>query len=342
MPSMSSVRNFLPIILLLSSLTSCMITNSVRTAQIEIMKPAIIDIPENYQNVAIFNRDIFQSDTCIFKYFKGPRLASDTNIRYHDLSKTCTNALTSFLREKDYFQRITNYSDSLKDLLKEPEILAHPYDLLKKTNSDICIFLDYFHFHRTYLDDFNSSARIRSALFWTIAIKTDTAAYIYLQADTLIYEEPPIGIHSKDKGTKAILMEVSENLGRFFGAKIIPAWIPVERMYYKSNNHEMLQAEQYAHNNDWIKAAEIWNKETINKNRKIVAKACFNMALACEMEGEMDEAIDWLNKSSPVLSENNAEHKANCKRYIDILVMRKKEMERLGKQVRNPEINSKN
>jgi hypothetical protein len=66
------------------------------------------------------------------------------------------------------------------------------------------------------------------------------------------------------------------------------------------------------------------------------------MALACEMEGEMDEAIDWLNKSSPVLSENNAEHKANCKRYIDILVMRKKEMERLGKQVRNPEINSKN
>ena len=95
----------------------------------------------------------------------------------------------------------------------------------------------------------------------------------------------------------------------------------------------MLHAEKFALDNNWLKAAEIWNKETKNKNPRIVAKACFNMALACEMEAKLDAAIDWLNKSYTILGKNNVEHKENCLRYIKILVTRKKEIMRLDKQL---------
>ncbi len=82
----------------------------------------------------------------------------------------------------------------------------------------------------------------------------------------------------------------------------MPSWIPVERKYYNSGNPRMIAAEKYALANDWLKAAEVWNKESKNANQKIAAKACYNLALACEMEGKYDLAIDWLIKSYGILS----------------------------------------
>lgn len=58
------------------------------------------------------------------------------------------------------------------------------------------------------------------------------------------------------------------------------------------------------------------------------------MAVAAEMEGKHDVSIDWLVKSYSALPVNNSEHKANCQRYINVLAIRKKEIERLGKQIR--------
>lgn len=97
----------------------------------------------------------------------------------------------------------------------------------------------------------------------------------------------------------------------------------------------MLLAEKYALNNEWLKAAEIWNKQSKNKNPRMAAKACYNMALVCEMEGKLDNAIDWLVQSHSMLKVNNEEHKEICKRYITVLALRKKEIERLAHQVRN-------
>jgi hypothetical protein len=132
-----------------------------------------------------------------------------------------------------------------------------------------------------------------------------------------------------------LLENTSEYLGKAFAAKIVPSWLKVERTYYRSNNVNMLKAEKYCLGGDWLKAAEIYNRETKNKNRNIAAKAKYNMALVCEMEGKPDAAIDWLVNSFSTYKFENEEHKFNCKQYIDLLAMRKKEIARLGKQIRN-------
>jgi hypothetical protein len=51
------------------------------------------------------------------------------------------------------------------------------------------------------------------------------------------------------------------------------------------------------------------------------------------MEANPDAGIDWLVKSYTILGKNNVEHKENCLRYVKVLVTRKKEIERLGKQM---------
>ncbi|HZL11418.1 MAG TPA: DUF6340 family protein [Prolixibacteraceae bacterium] len=332
-------RNFLLFSLVFVSLTSCLITDSARTIQLEIMKPGLIIIPEDLNTVAILNRDIYQSDTSDFIYQYNFRLVADTTINDHELSTTCVDALSGFLEKEAYFRKVINYRDSLNHWWTNDQTIISPSDLFEKTKSDICIFLDFFSLNNTTI--FYPLLRTEAYLRWTIAFKTDTFAYIYNQIDTLVYEpeDLPVSFNSRLKyEIKPILNNTSEYLGRYFGTKIIPSWLPVERIYYNSSNHNMLNAEKFALHNDWLKAAEIWNKETKNKNLHIAVKASYNMALACEMEGNYDAGIDWLVKSYSVMSKNNVEHRANCQRYLNILALRKREIEKLDQQVREKSV----
>lgn len=328
-------RNILLLLLILLSLTSCLITNDVRTTKIEIMKPGVFNIPKG-QAVALFNRDLFQSGTCTFNYYNGIIYLNDTTIKYHDLAKTSVDALTDYLKKEDYYQKVNNYRNSLNYLFKDTIRMENRDDIFERTKSDVCIFLDFIHFNTSFIPDYQTPFFSRVDLLWTITSKNDSLIYGYTQIDTLCYDEDQVNSYqSQNKILKQLLGNSCKYLGEFFGQKIIPTWYQVDRLYYRSNNRDMLIAEKYALNNEWLKAAEIWNRETRNKNLKIAAKACFNMALACEMEGKVNIGINWLVKSYICLTKNDEEHRANCQRYINVLAMRKKEIEKLAEQIGN-------
>jgi len=106
-------------------------------------------------------------------------------------------------------------------------------------------------------------------------------------------------------------------------------------MMYLSGNYEMKMAQKYAKNNQWDEASAIWKKYTQNKNKHIAAKAMFNMALACEVSGEIDKVFDWIIKSYRVFQESNEIHALNTKDYISLLALRKREYQLLDKQLKN-------
>jgi len=334
---MKPARKILTIFLLALNLSSCLITDSARTTQIEIMKPGIFNLPDEINTVAIINRSTYQRDSVPFKYLNVNKIEIDTLVKYRTLSNKCVDALTGFFEKEGYFGKVNNYRDSLAVVYSTNETgMITPEELFRKTKSDICIFLDHFNFNVVGMYGFSNIVANGAALSWVIAIKTDTLSYLYNQMDTLVYEASDFPLNLNDHEKLNLLVNNSaEYLGRFFGSKIIPTWLTVERLYYKSNNQNMLLAEKYALNNEWLKAAEIWNRQSKNKNPRMAAKACYNMALACEMEGKLDAAIDWLVQSHSILKVNNEEHKENCKRYIAVLALRKKEIEKLAHQVRS-------
>jgi hypothetical protein len=48
---------------------------------------------------------------------------------------------------------------------------------------------------------------------------------------------------------------------------------------------------------DWKGAGEIWEKFIVSKNRRYVKAATYNLALAYEMQGELDLAFEMAQKS---------------------------------------------
>lgn len=345
------------LILLIATLgiSSCVTTYNMSSIQVELLKPALFAMPDNIDTIAIFKRDYYHSDTTRFSYFDVDKnkVISDKNIHYCDLSNKCTSALAEYLDGEGYFSKVVNYSDSMNHIFSKADSLISYPELHKKLGADIFVFLDYFqledeqtnsvggYFKPQIVDqfpEFKTSSKIASVkanLLWTITFKGDTAFYLIRQPDDLHYGNSVTPeLFGNDQNHILLLHNISMYLGKDFASKIIPSWLQVGRTYYRSNNADMLQAEKYCLNGEWLKAAEIYNRETKNKNRNIAAKSKYNMALICEMEGKIDAAIDWLVLSYSAYKNPSAEHKFNCQQYINLLALRKKELERLDMQVR--------
>jgi len=299
------------------------------------MKPVDFVIPEHVKTVAIFKRD-FKNYTHSLDYLCKSNFTCDTTLNNNELSNCCVDGLAGFLEQEAYFQKVSNYRDSMNIRFKDPYMMYKSSDLFEITKADALIFLDLFQFEDGVFSFFDGTFRTRAALSWTIAFRDETKPIINDQIDTLFFSKSQYNdIQHKNQHSQQIYRDASNFLGKSFGAKMIPSWIQVERIYYHSKNPEMIKAENYAINHDWLKAAEIWNKQTKNKNQKIAVKACYNLALACEMEGKYDLAIDWLTDSNNRLTKNNYQHRAICQQYYRVLTLRKDEVERLEKQIRN-------
>ncbi len=326
-------------VLLLFSLYSCVITDKISSVKVEIMKPGLFLFPDSINNVVILNTDACRNDTSIFRYFNDRGdIEIDSKLTYTDLTNQSVDALANYLKTENYFENVVVFKDSLKSTAGDPNLKADPDSAIHKANADLAIILDHCRFYESFFNTYQNFFYTRAILSWIVHFKNDTTSYMYNQTDTLTFNDSEALDHKFEKlNLRKTILDAAHYLGNSFGAKIIPDWIEVERIYYTSSNPEMARAEKYAKNGDWLKAAEIWKKETKNKNDKIVAKALYNMALACEMEGKPDVGIDWLVKSYSTLKGNDKEHKENCQRYINILATRKKEIKILERQVRpNP------
>ena len=67
--------------------------------------------------------------------------------------------------------------------------------------------------------------------------------------------------------------------------------------------------------NDWKGAMEMWKKEALNSDRKIAWHANYNMAVACEREGNLDIALEWAKKSYEIKGKSAAAQYVNALNY---------------------------
>lgn len=79
-------------------------------------------------------------------------------------------------------------------------------------------------------------------------------------------------------------------------AKIAPSWHTTNRFVYYGKK-KWLNAIKLVKDDKWISAAAKWNKQTNSKKKKLAAYSCFNMAIAAEMEGNLNAALAWAEKS---------------------------------------------
>ncbi|HEY8968948.1 MAG TPA: DUF6340 family protein, partial [Puia sp.] len=47
----------------------------------------------------------------------------------------------------------------------------------------------------------------------------------------------------------------------------------------------------------WDGAAKLWQQETTNTSRKVAGRACYNMAIISEINGDLPGAMSWAQKA---------------------------------------------
>ena len=116
--------------------------------------------------------------------------------------------------------------------------------------------------------------------------------------------------------------------GNQYGFRISPMWIKVSRTYYTGKSDDLKLAKSYVKKGDWDAAIDIWKDLVNDPDEKIAKRSTYNMAIASEIKGGLDTAIEWASKAEK-LGEKKAYN------YINVLHIRKKNEEKLKQQLNN-------
>lgn len=130
-------------------------------------------------------------------------------------------------------------------------------------------------------------------------------------------------------GRKEAIKQSANRLGNVYADRIIPYQIKVTRDYYVKGNYNFKIATRKARTGNWSGAGELWLKETESRKRKMAGRACYNMAILGEINGDLDAAIQWAQKAYE--SYNNK----LALKYVNVLKNRKASNQRLDYQLGN-------
>ncbi len=128
-------------------------------------------------------------------------------------------------------------------------------------------------------------------------------------------------------GRKDAVMEAGNRIGQQYAIRILPYWIRVTRDYFVRGSDQFRVARRMAQTGNWTEAAKIWEMETKNPDPRVAGRACYNMAIINEINGDLDAAISWAQKGY----ENYANRLSLY--YVNILKNRKSSMDLVKNQV---------
>ncbi len=212
-------------------------------------------------------------------------------------------------------------------------------EIAETTNADILFSFDYY----TSLDGINFSPdyytgyeKVQVMAFWNFYdLQSQKLQFLYTKIDTISWKIEARNLYNTIKELpprKDAILNAADITATRFAEYLVPHWIEVQRMYYHSSHVDIKKTDILVKENRWMEAAKIWKANVNNPNKNIAAKCKFNMALVCEMEGNLEAAIDWVVQSFHVFGSKNNEHYYNCINYINILALRKIDIKKIDFQ----------
>lgn len=130
----------------------------------------------------------------------------------------------------------------------------------------------------------------------------------------------------------SVTRTVAFNVGHEYGARIAPIYEQVSRQYYgkaKGFKEDMAQAARFVKSREYERAAAVWNKieATAGDNQKAAGRAAYNMAIASELTGNLDLALDWAKKAYNTYGNKKARN------YIQVIEMRQNDARKVESQM---------
>ena len=323
-------------------LSSCVTLNEF---QIEVFQPAKVTIPAEIKNVTLVSRNMkYLNDTLQNYYSKDfKRIKDIIPIKTNELTvQACFDSLRVNMEAQKRFNKITVLPVSSLPVKYVKNINPPSKKLIQKisseTHADAMILLDMFSsFYSVYPnpDNNNLIARVITASIWTIYEPTKFHIINHTSlVDTLYWD----GLDSSESysasripNKKAALKIAAGMAGVKYSKNIVPGWATVYRQTLSCNQIDFKKAAELAKKNNWEEASAIWEKYSESNHRRYQMLALFNLAVASEMNGDIDAANELISKASKVgSSASYSTENKSIRKYSAVLAKRKIELNKIN------------
>lgn len=328
---------------------SCSSTNLMT---LKVTEPAPIYIPANGKSVGILNRSEPSKENKVASEIDKILSLEGKNIDLEASQKLVTGLQEELTKNNGFTEVKTIEDTSLKNsglsIFPAPIAWETVEKMAQKNKIDYLIELSYFDTdtkvdYKTITTQNNNIAGIKIPLIEhqaTISTLLKNGWRIYDVKNKTILNEVehsdvvtsvgrginPMKAVEAILGRKENVLAISSKIGQNYALKTLPYNIRVSRNYYVSGTSNFEIGKRRAQTGNWDGAAELWLKETNNNDPKIAGRACYNMAISNEINGDLNKAIEWASKSYSDYGDKEA------LRYINILKNRLRKNEVLDSQ----------
>ena len=314
-------------------LSSC---SGIKYLTVETREPAQITLPHNVLRVAVVNNVVQQPDKIGHNSVTlGSTVVNRAEASADSVSIFYTEALSQFINDENYFQRVTYYNDQIRndndffqEILLDPEKMNK---IRKETGADAIISLDRLIIETTKKEHFKQQGYSYSEM--TGKINSTIRVYMPTMEGKIPRVQFTDSLHwagfdiqdgkaysqemlpSREEAMKSLVITAAEKMTYVFA----PHWERQDRWYYTSASKLMREGEAFAKGAEWLKAIAKWEEyynNTSERNKTNKAKAANNIALAYEMLGEMGEALKWATEANNLFIESTAPNSLERRRSL--------------------------
>ncbi len=315
---------------------------STELVHISVLEPAPVTIPSYIKNVVVVNRTEVPKKLKVFDVvdkvvsMEGPNLDKEG-------SQATIIGLADELKKNNRFDEVTlltntNLSSGLPGMFPAPLSWDSVEKYCRENNADAVFSLELFD-TQSKIDYTVNKTSIKTPLGNVPSLEQQANMRTLVKAGWRIYDvrgknildetalSRSITYHGKGMNPllaagalierKEAVKEVGNMAGHAYAFNIIPLWQRVTRDYFVRGNGNFKLARRMARTGNWDGAANLWQKETTNSKSKVAGRACYNMAIISEINGDVDMAIKWAQQSY----ENYNNHLALG--YVNLLKDRK-------------------
>ncbi len=331
------MKNHLVFICIVLACYSC---SSTSLMSLSVTKPAPVSISPNIKSVAIVNRSQASNETKTLDAIH-KAVSLETNDLQAAGAQASIQGLLDELMKNSRFTQVKSLNGlDLRSygagVFPTPLLWDSVERICKESNTDALFALELFDTESklNYAGgppNINLAGGALPAIEHLMNISTNvkTGWRIYDPSTRTILDEYIIGRDLSSSGAginpavatsaligrKEAVKEVGIEAGQAYASRILPYWIRVSRDYFVGGDQNFKTAQRYAQSGNWDGAAQIWLEETKSSEGKLAGRGCYNMAIIAEINGDLDGAIQWAQKSYETYNIRIALNYVNILRY---------------------------
>lgn len=180
--------------------------------------------------------------------------------------------------------------------------------ICESTGSDILVSLEDLQIYNQY-ETFNNNGEeywgitdIKFYVVWRIydpllkKFHDERAATdsLYSEVESFSYDKL---IQEKLPTREEINAEVAYEVGKRYADLISPEWNTYLRKFFVAGHQDFTLAHYYLMNDDLNQAISLWERHTESENIKLAGRACHNLVMAYELQGDYRNANNWMKKA---------------------------------------------